>query len=107
MEFMDILNLILAIIAGLSTCIPLMIQLVKYIKAAIKEKNFGNIMKIVLDLMPEAEEKFTTGAERKEYVMNNIQSLSNTLDYEVDMDKVSEMIDIIIKATKKINVNKK
>lgn len=107
MEFMDILNLILAIIAGLSTCIPLMIQLVKYIKAAIQGKNFGNIMKIVLDLMPEAEEKFTTGAERKEYVMNNIQSLSTTLDYEVDMDKVSEMIDIIIEATKKINVNKK
>ena len=103
MEFMDIMNVILAIITGLSTCIPLVIQLVKYVKAAIAEKNFGNIMKIVLNLMPEAEEKFSTGAERKEYVMNNIQSLSTTLDYEVDLDKVSEMIDAICKASKTVN----
>ena len=106
MELMDILNLILAIVTGLTTCIPLVIQLVKYVKAAIKEKNFGNIMQIALDLMPEAEEKFSTGAERKEYVMNNVQSLSNTLGYEVDLDRVSDMIDSIVEASKKINVKK-
>lgn len=103
MEYMDILNLILAIISGIATTIPLVIQLIKYIKAAIAEKNFNNIMKIVLDLMPEAEEKFSTGTERKEYVMNNIRSLSATLGYDVDMDKVSEMIDAICKASKKVN----
>ena len=103
MAYVDILNLILAIISGVATAIPLVIQLVKYIKAAIAEKNFNNIMKIVLDLMPEAEEKFSTGEERKEYVMNNIQSLSDTLGYEVDMNKVSEMIDAICTASKKVN----
>jgi hypothetical protein len=103
MEFMDILNLILAIVSGVATTIPLVIQLIKYVKATIAEKNFNNIMKIVLDLMPEAEEKFSTGAERKEYVMNNVQSLSATLGYEVDLDKVSEMIDAICKASKKVN----
>lgn len=107
MEFMDILNLILAIIAGLSSCIPLVISLVKYVREAIKEKNFGSIMKIVLDLIPEAEEKFKTGKERKEYIMNNIQSLSSTLEYDIDMDKISEMIDTIVDVTKKVNVNKK
>lgn len=100
---MEILNIILSIITGLCTCIPLMIQLVKYVKLAIKEKNFGNIMNLVLDLMPEAEEKFSTGEERKEYVMNNIQSLSKTLHYEVDMNQVSEMIDSIVSVTKKVN----
>lgn len=107
MELMDILNLVVALVSGLATCIPLVIQLVKYVKSAITEKNFNNIMKIVLDLMPEAEEKFTTGEERKEYVMNNVKSLSKTLGYEVDFDKVSEMIDAISKASKGINVNKK
>ena len=107
MEFTDILGLIISILTGLSTCIPLVIQLVKYVKMAIAEKNFGNIMKIVIDLMPEAEEKFSTGKERKEYVMNNIGSISSTLNYDVDMDKVSEMIDAIVKASKTVNANKK
>jgi hypothetical protein len=106
MELMDIINAILAILTGLSTCIPLMIQLVKYIKATIKERNFSNIMKLAIDLMPEAEEKFGTGPERKEYVMNNIKSLCATLDYEVDIDNVSEMIDAVIAISKKVNVNK-
>jgi hypothetical protein len=105
MELMDVLNLIVAIVSGIATCIPLVVQLVKYVKAAIAEKNFNNIMKIVIDLMPEAEEKFATGEERKEYVMNNIRSLSKTLGYEIDFDKVSEMIDLIIAASKKLNVN--
>ena len=107
MEFMDILNLILAIVAGLGACIPLVIELVKYIKIAIAEKNFGNIMKLVLELMPEAEYKFDTGEERKAYVLSNISELSVKLDYKVDLEKVSEMIDEIVKASKKINVNKK
>lgn len=106
MELMDIISAILEVLTGLSICIPLVIQLVKYIKATIKEKNFSNIMKIVLDLMPEAEEKFSTGAERKEYVLNNVKSLSDTLDYEVDLDRVSDMIDAVVAISKKVNVNK-
>ncbi len=104
---MEILNLIVAILTGISTCIPLAIQLVKYVKMAIAEKNFGNIMNLVLDLMPEAEEKFSTGAERKEYVISNVQSISKTLHYDVDIDKVSEMIDAIVAASKKVNIDKK
>ena len=106
MEFMDILEIILAILAGLGTAVPLVIQLVKYIKEAIVAKNFGNIMKLVLDLMPEAEEKFSTGEERKAYVMDNIKSISATLNYEVDFEKISEMIDAICKTSKAINTTK-
>lgn len=107
METIEVLSLIIAILTGISTCIPLVIQLIKYIKMSIAEKNFGNIMKIVIDLMPEAEEKFSTGEARKQYVMSNIESLSNKLGYEVDLDKVSEMIDAIVAASKKINIDKK
>ena len=107
METMEILSLIIAILTGVSTCIPLVVQLVKYIKMSIAEKNFGNIMKIVIDLMPEAEEKFSNGAARKQYVMSNIESLSNKLGYDVDLDKVGAMIDAIVEASKKINVDKK
>ena len=106
MELTDILSLILAIITGLSTAIPLVIQLIRYIKLAIKEKNFGKIMKIALELMAEAEENYATGAERKEYVMDSIIKLSDSLDYDVDLDAVSAMIDAIVASSKKINVKK-
>jgi hypothetical protein len=100
---MEILNIVLPIITGLCACIPLVIQLVKYIKLSITEKNFGNIMNLVLELIPEAEEKFATGAERKAYVMTNIASLCVILNYEVDLDKISEMIDAIVSTTKLVN----
>lgn len=100
---MEILNLILSIISGLCVCIPLVITLVKHIKIAITEKNFGHIIAIVIDLLPEAEEKFDTGEERKEYVMEKVKTLSKSLDYNIDMDKVSDMIDSIIAITKKVN----
>jgi hypothetical protein len=104
MDFTEVLlKIVLPILSGIVTAIPLVIQLVKFINAAIKEKNFANIMKIVIDLLPEAEEKFSTGEERKAYVMDNIRSLSQTLDYEVDFDKISEMIDAIIGITKRVN----
>ena len=106
MEFIDVLNLILAILAGLSTAIPLVIQLVKYIKLAIKEKNFGKIMKIVLELMTEAEANYATGAERKEYVMDSVVKLSSTLGYDVDLDAISDMIDAIVASSKQINTKK-
>ena len=99
-----LLQIILPLISGLCTAIPLVIYLVKYVKAAITEKNFGNIMKLVLDLMPEAEDKFSTGEERKTYVMSNIESISAKLGYKVDLDKVSEMIDAIVAASKHINI---
>ena len=106
MEAVEILKLILAIVTGILTTIPLVIQLVKYIKLAIKEKNFGKIMPIVLELMKEAEENYQSGAEKKEYVMDAISKLSDTLGYEIDIDAVSDMIDAIVLASKYINVKK-
>ena len=100
---MDILNLIMIIMIGASMCVLLAIQLIKYIIKSIKEKDFGKIMDLILDLMPEAEERFSTGAEKKEYVMNNIKSLSSTLGYNVDMDMVGQTIDALVALTKKVN----
>ena len=107
MEIMEIMELVIAVLAGLATCIPLVIALIKQIEASIKEKNFSSVMKMVLELMAEAEENYESGAERNEYVMDAIHNISDTLSYEVDFEKVSDMIDSIIVATKKINIEKK
>ena len=100
-------QIIIPIFTGLVACVPLAIKLVEWIQKASKEKNWTSLMQLVLKLMEEAETNYATGAERKEYVMDSINAIKGTLNYDVDMTVVSEMIDSIIEATKKINVNKK
>lgn len=100
---MDILNIILSIVTGIAACIPLVIQLVKYIKESAKSQNWTALMQLVLKLMAEAEANYKEGADKKEYVLDSIKALESTLNYDVDIDKVGAMIDSIIEATKKIN----
>ncbi len=97
------IELIIAVLSGLVATIPLVVQLVKYVKAAIQEKNWSKVMKLVLNLMTEAEKNYATGAERKQYVMSSIESIRDTLNYQVDMEQISAMIDAIVAASKTIN----
>ena len=64
-------------------------------------------MQIVLKLMTEAEKNYATGAERKEYVMDSLVAIKDTLNYDVDMNAISEMIDSIVAASKVINAEVK
>ena len=106
MGVMDIISLVVAIISGVATCIPLVIQLVKYIKEAAKSKNWTPLMQLVLKLMAEAEKNQATGAERKKYVIDTIKAMESTLNYDIDENVISEMIDSIVNASKTINTNK-
>ena len=97
------LELIVAILTGLATAIPLTIQLVKWVKAAIQEKQWSKILGLVLNLMTEAERAYATGAERKEFVINSIKSIKDTLNYQIDIEQISKVIDEIVAASKIIN----
>ncbi len=97
------IELVIAVLSGLVATIPLVVQLVKYVKAAVQEKNWSKILKLVLNLMSEAEKNYSTGAERKQYVMGSIESIKDTLNYQVDMDQISKVIDEIVTASKTIN----
>jgi hypothetical protein len=101
------IEIVVAILTGIAACIPLVIKLVSVIKDAVKAKNWTPLMQLLLRLMTEAEANFSTGAEKKAYVLDSIEAIKDTLNYDVDMDAVSVMIDSIILATKKININKK
>lgn len=98
------INAIIAILTGLVTAIPLVIQLVKYVKEAIRGKNYSNVMALVMSLMAEAEEKYSEGAQKKEYVLSAIKSMEKTLNYDIDEEAISVMIDSLVDITKKINV---
>lgn len=96
-------TIILPIISGVIACVPLVIKLVEYVKKVVKEKNWKVIVQLVLKLMAEAEQNYATGAERKDYVMSSIKAMENSLEYDIDEKAISELIDAVVLATKKIN----
>ena len=96
-------GVMLSILSGVLTAIPLIIKLVEYVRKTIQEKNWTNVIQIVLKLMEEAEKNYSTGAEKKKYVMDSIVAIKDTLNCEVDMDAISAMIDSICQASKTIN----
>lgn len=100
----NVVSIIVSILSGLAVCIPLVIKLVQFVQKAIREKNWSAVMSMVLKLMTEAEQNYNTGAEKKEYVMDSIIAIKDTLNFEVDMDVIGTMIDNICAASKQINV---
>lgn len=96
-------TIILPILSGLVAAIPLVIKLVEYVQKARKEKNWGAVVQLVLKLMSEAEQNYANGAERKDYVMSSIKAMEHSLNYDIDEKAISELIDAVVLATKKIN----
>ena len=97
------INYIVAILTGLATAIPLVINLIKYVQKAVKEKNWNQVVQLVMNLMKEAEKKFNTGAEKKEYVMSMIKASADTINYDIDMDAISDLIDSLCSMSKVVN----
>lgn len=104
---MEWLELIITVLSGIATCVPLLISLVKYIQKAAKEKNWGKLVVIVSNLMTEAEILYTDGASKKEYVIKSVLAMAKTIDYPIDEEVLGELIDNLAALSNKINVNKK
>lgn len=104
MEFLYLI--LLAIAIGLGVAIPFAIHLVKYVKLTIKEENFNRLVTISLGLIEKAEANYITGEERKKYVMDSIIALCEDSHCDIDLDKISDMIDAIVATSKKINIKK-
>lgn len=105
MDWLEILKLIAAIASGLAAAIPLAIQLVKYVKQAVKEKNWNIVLQKVMDLMETAETKFAEGAERKEWVLAMLKASADGINYDIDYDAIAEMIDRLCAMSKIVNTN--
>ncbi len=94
---------IIAIITGLATTIPLVIKLVEYVRKETKARNWGALLNLVMAYMSEAELLFDNGADRKEWVMKMIAASANTIEYDVDMNAVSYLIDGLCGMAKVVN----
>lgn len=103
MDWMEILKLIAVIASGLAAAIPLAIQLVKYVKQAVKERNWNIVLEKVMDLMETAETKFAEGAERKEWVLAMLKAGADGINYDIDYDAIADMIDRLCDMSKIVN----
>lgn len=106
MELGTWIELIVAILAGLATAIPLVVKLVQYVQLAVEERRWDQIVALVLEYMKAAEGMFTEGSTKKEYVMSAIVTSAKSIDYNLDdvaLAKISDMIDSICDAARVIN----
>lgn len=106
MNSLNWLEIVVSILSGLAVCIPLVVKLVQAVKAAVQEKNWSQIVAIVLDLMQQAEGLFAEGAARKAWVMAGVQSAAKSANYPYDEEaaqKIGDMIDAICAAAKVVN----
>lgn len=95
---------IISILSGVAILVPLVVKLVEYVKKNTKEKNWSQMLMLVMNLMAKAEEMFDTGADKKEWVLGELHAIAHTLNYDIDWNVVSEMIDKICEISKEINV---
>ena len=99
-------EIVVSILSGLAVCIPLVVKLVNTVREAVKEKNWSQIVAIVLDLMKQADTLFAEGAARKAWVMAGVESAAKSINYnydEVAKQIVSDMIDAICATAKIVN----
>ena len=103
---MSWVEIVVSILSGLAVCIPLVVQLVNVVRTSVQEKNWSQIVAIVLDLMKQAETLFSEGAARKAWVMAGVESAAKSINYiydEAAKQKVSDMIDAICATAKIVN----
>ena len=94
---------IISILSGVLVLIPLIAKLVKYIQESIKEKNWKNLLVLLMNLMEEAEKKFENGATKKQWVLAELKAVQDTLNYDIDWVVVGEMIDQLCAMAKEVN----
>ena len=100
----QIVSVIVSILTGLAACIPLAVKLAQYAKQAAQEKNWGAFLGLAVDLIQQAEQKFSDGATRKEWVMAMVKTSAEYINYPVDSDALSNLIDALVSMTKTVNV---
>lgn len=95
---------VISVLSGIAVIIPMIVKLVEFSKQVIKEKNWSQMLRLVMNLMAEAETLYNTGAEKKEWVLNELRAMAQSLNYDIDWTVVSQMIDALCDMAHEVNV---
>ena len=104
---MEWYQILISILSGLAALIPLVVKLIEYVEKATKEKNWNSLLELVTNLMKEAEGKFDNGLERKEWVLMMVKASADTINYDVDLNVVGELVDSLCQMSKIVNAPNK
>lgn len=97
------IDLIVAVLAGLATCIPLAVKLIEYVKKAVRGENWPDLLTMVLEYMSKAEQLFDNGADKKAWCIGMIEASAHTVNFQIDMKIVASMIDELCDMSKIVN----
>ena len=103
---MEWYEIAVSICSGLAVAIPLIVELVKWVKKAVKEKNWQELLKLVTNLMEEAEAKFDNGTDRREWVLVMVKASADTINYNIDIEQVGKLVDSLCAMSKIVNAPK-
>lgn len=107
MEWYEIL---ISMLSGLVAVIPLVIKLVQVVSSYVKEKNWNKIIVMVTEYMVTAETMFTTGTEKKAWVIEMLKTSAKVSNFDLTEEnllKISELIDTMCDLSKQINTTSK
>lgn len=99
----QIITMIISMLPGIAAILGLIVSLVKFVQKSVKEKNWTALISYTMKLMAEAEDKFTNGADKKEWVMALVKASSEYLNYPIDESELSDLIDSLCDLTKAVN----
>ena len=100
---MEWYEIVISVLTGIATAIPLIVKLVQYVQKSVKEKNWQNLLSLVTNLMEEAETKFDNGASRREWVLGMVEASAKTINYDVDLEEVGQLVDSLCAMTRIVN----
>ena len=103
MNTVEWIEVIVAIVSGILVCIPLVQKVIVLTKKNAQEKNWPALLDMVMGYMEKAEVLFEDGAQKKAYVLGMLEQSAAMVNYEIDMDVVSAMIDQICATSKIVN----
>ena len=104
MEWIDFL---IGAIPGVLVAITFALKFAKYVKKFTQEKNWTKLINLVMHLIAEAEDLHDNGVDRKTWVIEMTIAGAEAIGYEIDVDKLSELIDSLCAMSKKVNVKEK
>ena len=100
---MEWVQIVVSILSGLAVAIPMVVELAKWIKIAIQEKNWQELLKLVTNLMEEAEQKFDNGVDREEWCLMMVKASADTINYNIDLEQVRKLIQSLCAMSKIVN----
>lgn len=100
---MEWLKYLISILAGIAACIPLAAKLAQYVRENTRAKNYPALISLVTGLMEQAEAMFEKGADKKTWVMKMVEASAKTVNFDVDLTVVGDMIDQLTDMSKRVN----